>query len=173
MHRQRAHRNNGDPLGVRNYRGEALTYFLTHVDDYTEDCLPWPYKTDPTGYGHVWLEGRWARVHILACVHHYGPMPAPKMMVLHQPVICHNRSCFNWRHLRWGTNQENTIDKVRDETIPTGERCYNARLTRSKVTEIRTRHTAGGISMRTLAIEYGVTHSVISGILSGQMWKDS
>ncbi len=46
-----------------------------------------------------------------------------------------------------------------------------AKLDHEKAAEIRARHAAGGISMRKLAREYGVHHSVISAVVRGKSWK--
>lgn len=48
----------------------------------------------------------------------------------------------------------------------------NTKLTQAKVTEIRSRHAAGGITQKVLAMEYGVTPSHISNIIRGEQWAD-
>jgi hypothetical protein len=46
-----------------------------------------------------------------------------------------------------------------------------AKLDRAKAEEIKTKFAAGGVSMRTLAKEYGVHHSAISAIIRGKSWR--
>jgi hypothetical protein len=115
-HYLRARAHGGDPLGGGISPGEALAYFQAHVEDDTEECIVWPYATSGGGYGQIRLRGQLHHVHVLACEHHYGPMPEPGMMAIHAPVVCHNPPCFNWRHLRWGTQKQNMGDITLDGT---------------------------------------------------------
>lgn len=117
VHYGAALRHDGDPLGGRRYapQGEALAFFLTHVDDVTGECMIWPYSIAGKGYGCVHIDGVKRYVHILACERHHGPRP-PGMQAVHAPVICHDPACFNWQHLFWATPRENEDHKVLDET---------------------------------------------------------
>ena len=147
-----------------------MAYYLAHVDDDTEDCVLWPYATT-FGYGVLYVSGHLQRVHVLACVRHHGP-PPEGMRALHAAVICHNPTCFNWRHLRWGTVKENSADMLLDGTDATGERSWDARLTWDQVTEIRARYAAGGITQTALAAEYGVSFQHLSLIVKGRRWPN-
>lgn len=152
--------------------GEAQAYYWAHVDDNTNDCTLWPYAAVAGGYGALRVEGRTRPVHVLACERHYGPMPKPGMLAIHFPVICHNRLCFNWRHLRWGTRKQNRTDTVPDGTINTGERNGQARLTWEQVTKIRAQYAMGGISQRALAVEHGVSSATIWHIVNQHTWRN-
>jgi hypothetical protein len=163
-------RRYGDPLGGGAYRGRASRYFWEHVDDDTDSCIVWPQRAGDD-YGQIWINGKVLSAHVVACERRYGPMPAPGMVVTHLPVICHNRGCFNWRHLRWATQKQNIADKVLDGTVSTGTRNGRAILTEEQVIEIRTRYAAGGISRRLLGIEYGVSGVTIKHIVVGDTWK--
>jgi hypothetical protein len=152
-------------------RGEALAYYLAHVDDDTDQCLLWPFSVR-SGYGQLTINGHKYGVHILACEQHYGPMPRPGMFAIHAPVICHNKHCFNWRHLRWGAPSENSADMTLDGTTTVGERSGRAKLTWAQVFELRALYAAGGVSQRALAARYGVTLSVVNLIIRQLRWKD-
>ena len=147
--------------------GEPLAFYLAHVDDETEECILWPYS-DAAGYGHLKLDGRVQYVHRLACERRYGPA-STGMWAIHLPVVCHNPSCFNWRHLRWGTPSENTRDTVKDGTR-SPLKPWHASLTWEQVRQIRSRYEAGGISQRALAAEYGVAQSAIWRIVTYRSW---
>lgn len=171
-HYKRARRYNGDPLGGGIFRpanGEPETYFWAHVDDVTDDCILWPYAASG-GYGHFFSGGRNQPVHILACERHRGPRPIG-MWALHTPVICHQKLCFNWRHLSWGTVQRNHDDMILDGTDPLGERNSRAKLTWDLIAEIRTSYAAGGVTMRTLGLTYGVTEGNIWHIIKLRTWR--
>jgi hypothetical protein len=149
--------------------GVPMAYYLTHVNDETDECILWPYGQNGSGYGVLWFDGRTQKVHILSCVHHHGPRPSG-MDATHLPVICHNTLCFNGRHLRWGSARENHADAVRDGTATVYERCGQAKLTWALATEIRERYAAGGVTQAALGIEYGVHNSVINRIVHQQAW---
>lgn len=169
-HYTRAARHEGDPLGGRTSDGEAAAYFLAHADDITNDCITWPYSTYGNGYGYFWLDDHHQSVHVLACERHYGPRPQG-LLALHAPVICHNRLCFNWRHLSWRTPSDNNADMILDETNSIGERHGQARLTWEIVNEARSRYAAGDITHRELAEEYGVSRDAITAAISGRTWS--
>jgi hypothetical protein len=149
----------------------ALAYFFEHVDDVTVRCLDWPYSVDQGGYGVVQLDGRQQKIHALACERRHGPKPHPEMIAIHLPVVCHNRSCFNGRHLRWGTVRQNFDDMVLDGTNPAGERHPLAKLTWKKVGQIRAQYAAGGVTQLAIAAQYGVSKSTISHIITRRKWK--
>lgn len=52
-----------------------------------------------------------------------------------------------------------------------GERNARAKLTTEQVTTIRGRYAARGVSLRALALEYGVNHSVIWTIVRHKAWR--
>lgn len=149
--------------------GEPLAYYLDHVEDDTDDCIIWPYAIT-AGYGTVRLNGRRQYVHVLACEQHYGPKPVPGMWVAHAPVICHNPLCFNWRHLRWATLQENLADRFIDQTTPAGEANGRAKLTSTQVAAIRADYATSGISQRALACKFGVGKTAINNIVHNRRW---
>ncbi len=62
------------------------------------DCLVW---TGPTtdGYGRVYANGWWQRVHRVVYERLVGPIPPDKPLVLHR---CRERACFTAAHLYVG-----------------------------------------------------------------------
>ncbi len=71
--------------------------------------------------------------------------------------------------LRWGTKPENQADRIPAGTSNRGERSANAKLTKEKIMDIRRRYAAGE-SQRALSLEYDVSNSLVSNIISGKVW---
>lgn len=71
----------------------------------TDDCIEWPFYVHPSGYGIYQTR----TVNSLICEKAHGPAPSDKPFSLHS---CHNRSCGNPLHLRWGSAKENTEDMM-------------------------------------------------------------
>ena len=156
---------NGHPLAGRTFEGEPERYMREVAATYTgEECLPWPYRTNPQGYAQ--LTGG-ANVCRIICEAVNGPPPSPSHEAAHN---CGNGAdgCVNGSHLFWKTRAENEADKILHGTSNRGERCGSAKLTREQVLEIR----AIGRSMlqREVAALYGVTDSSIRDILKRKRW---
>lgn len=154
--------------------GEPLAYFNAHVDIETDDCIEWPYGTNSRGYGVVYLASQPIYVHVLACERRHGARPAG-MEVTHAPGTCHNRRCFNPRHLAWDTpSVNNSTHKEIDGTLAIGEKNPRARLTNTQVEQVRARWESGGrITKRDLAAEFGVSEMTIGRALRGESWRQT
>lgn len=92
----------------------------------------------------------------------------PELDVLHGGNGTLDNSLVN---LRWGTHQENMMDKVQSGTSNRGERSATHKLTEKQVNDIRNelKNPYWGIS-RDLAEIYGVDASIISHIKAGRIW---
>ena len=74
---------------------------------HSDKCLEWPKGTDASGYGVTqFYKKRWT-VHRLSFFYHTGFHPGQRH-VLHK---CHNRLCFNPKHLYLGDNNLNQRDR--------------------------------------------------------------
>lgn len=104
--------------------------------------------------------------------------PSPEHVAMHR---CDNPRCVNPRHLQWGTQQENMIDRsykeaVRKQIIAEQDMdeaagrlngSKRAKLSEEDVRRIRT-------SKKTtiaLAEEMGVTNQAISNVRTGRTWS--
>jgi len=74
-------------------------------------------------------------------------------------------------NLQWGTSKENAADAKRHGTRLVGSRQTQAKLTEADVLEIRRRAKEGrGGVQGELAVEYGVSDTIISHIVTRKAW---
>lgn len=135
-----------------------------------DDCWEWQGVRFSNGYGCIVIKNHQrAMTHRVAYELAYGPIPEG-MHILHS---CDNPPCCNPAHLRTGTAQENYQDaRLRGRTNPPrGTRSGKAKLTEANVKEIRDIYSLGGIAMREIARQYGVSYSTIHGIICRSHWK--
>lgn len=132
-----------------------------HVGD---DCLPWPYCMDPTGYGKASVGGLRVRASRSMCLLAHGDPPTPAHEHAHS---CGNRACFNPNHLRWDTKGGNAADRALHGTENRGEQNGHARLTEAEVRAIR----ADSRLQRIIAVEHGIAPHHVSQIKSRKVWR--
>jgi len=144
---------------------EMKEWLETQYDLNDNGCWVWKNGTNK-GYGQVNWIGRRLEIHRLYWL--LSGRTIPEGLVLcHGP--CHNRACYNPEHLSTGTRAENQVDRVRDGTDVTGEKCYNAKLTEAQVLTIRANPEKK--FHRELAEEYGVAQGLITNIINRKRWK--
>ena len=149
-------------------RGEARAFFLTNVDRVTDDCVIWPFAVDAGGYGKIRVNGRNIGVHREACRRAHGEPPTAESVAMHGP--CHEPRCFNGRHLHWGTDAENQIDKVRDGTVQLGEAHPQSRFTEAEICEMR-RMAAAGHRTIDIADRFGTIPQYVYKIVTRRLWR--
>lgn len=136
-----------------------------------DECWPWMGHRNPDGYGRTeWRENGSivrAMTHRLAYEEHFGPIP-DGVLICHK---CDNPPCCNPHHLFAGTNQDNIRDaaKKRRLYIAAGVGNGQAILTDSDVREIRKLREAG-MTMAAIALNFSVSRSLVSLVLSGRRW---
>lgn len=105
-------------------------------------------------------------VHRLSLVIH-GQAVKEGDCVLHK---CDNPSCVRPDHLFIGDRKANVDDMIQKKRMPRGEERCNAKLDPQKVIEIIVRVKAGE-TRSSLAKEYGVSQSLLTGICNGSRWS--
>ena len=141
-------------------------------------CWTWTGSADRRGYGQVRAAGRGSRLlkaHRVAWAMANGPL-APEVLVLHR---CDNPGCVRPSHLFEGTQKDNCQDarskgrlvfQVSPELYRRGEQVHGAKLTASKVEEIRRLHGIG-LTQAALAKRFGVSQQAVSSLVRGKTWR--
>lgn len=157
----------------------------------TDTCWLWSGRPGGTGYGHMGVGGKPAIASRLAWELCFGPIP-DGLFVLHS---CDTPLCVRPDHLFLGTQSDNMRDCARKkrlgqqkdparwcwgpthpflqhpETKPRGEHHWNAHLTEIGVREMRRRHASGEMSIRQLAVLFGISHGAVWHILQRRRWR--
>lgn len=155
--------------------GAAVATFEDLMRIETDDCVHWPYYRLPNGYGvfNMVADGvrRKVYVHREALRRRVGDPPtARERYASHLPIVCHNPSCMNYRHLRWATASQNALDRKLDGTEVCGERHHASVLTAVDVRVIRRRYSAGE-TFAAIGRTFGVSYNTVARVISGESWK--
>lgn len=123
------------------------------------------------GYHRVGLVGedgkqQWLRVHRLVLEAFVGPCPEGHEGAHRDGIKLNNRLC----NLRWATPKENAMDRQRHDTQVRGVRQGLAKLTPTKVREIRRRMTAGerGASV---AKDFDIDRRTAGQVYKRETWR--
>jgi hypothetical protein len=124
-----------------------------------DDCLPWPFARNPTGYAATGRRGKTIYIHRLICEEVNGPPPEPRYQAAHSCGKGHE-GCVNPRHLSWKTPGENQAE---------GPNHPRYKLTPQIATAIR--HLKDRMKPHEIAECFGVTEATVRKVQAGQTWK--
>lgn len=135
-------------------------------------CWEWQAPTFLSSpYGQIKLPGMGRSIgpHRASWLLHFGEIPEG-LAVLHR---CDNPKCVRIDHLSLGTQLENIADMHRKGRgrAATGDEHGHSKLTADTVRQLRERYAHGGVTVRQLAAEHGVTNGAMWQALSGATWK--
>jgi hypothetical protein len=149
--------------------------------DRSDTCWTWIGAVGSKGYGSISINGREVRVHVVAWQLAAGPIP-DGMLVCH---TCDVRRCtrnddigvyvvggveYERRgHLWLGTNAANLVDMRSKGRYPVGDVRSDAKISDDSIRAMRERYRKGGISMRALAREAGLSLSHTQRLLREQI----
>lgn len=144
-------------------KGSSEQFIRAHANYGGDDCLLWPYRTTPKGYGLAVIGGVQKRASRWMCIAAHGEPASTALVAAHS---CGNPTCVNPRHLRWATDMENSADREIHGTVNRGERNGKTTLTASDVAYIR----SAPPSLAPLMQMFGMSKHGISKIRSGKRW---
>lgn len=156
------YRRHGSPHGGRQNHGDPKVFFEQVLKVETDDCVLWPYGRGgyKSRYGIMHVRCRKVYVHRAVLMVTAGPRPTDKHEAAHN---CGNGLCCNPRHIRWATSSENKIDKIKHGT-------YGWKLDESDVISIYYLATKTDMSVREIAIEFGINRTTVHDIKTKASW---
>jgi hypothetical protein len=155
----------GDPLAGGSEKGAVMRWLQANADHDGDDCLGFPFSSIEGYYSVSMGGGRWSKAHRVMCELRHGP-PRKGQLALHN---CHNKSCVNPKHLRWGTPKENMQDAILCGNVARGEKSSASKLDEEMVLQIRKRWD-GGETLDEIAKDFPVTRGAIWMAATGRTW---
>ncbi len=145
------------------------------------ECWLWTGQVNASGYGRIEIADKRCQAHRVSWEVHRGPIP-DGLSVLHNCPDGDNPRCINPKHLFLGTHLDNMRDMAQKgraaktalshpESRPRGSRAPSALLTEEAVRAIRSRYAEGGVTLRELALVYGVHKATIGAIVTRRNWR--
>lgn len=154
-----------------------LARHITIVDDPPDlkegelgPCWEWEKKNrDKDGYGLFKHKNKTYRAIRVVWVLSNGYMEEG-VVILHR---CDNPPCCRPSHLYADTHQANMDDMKAKGRQAKGDRVATAKLTWTKVHDMRADHETGEYSMHELAAKYNVHYTTAIRIIKGDTWNDA
>lgn len=135
-----------------------------YIPEPNTGCWLWMGAMQENGYGSVKQNKISLTAHRASWVLHHGFIPK-NLNVCHK---CDERSCVNPAHLFLETQKENIQDMIKK-----GRRDFSQKLSAEIVREIRNEYKGPykGKSLKSLAIQYGVSLQNVHYIVKNKIWK--
>lgn len=143
-------------------KGKCIAWIRAHLDYQGDECLPWPFSRQPSGYGSFGYLGKLHYAHRFICEATHGPPPSPKHHAAHSVCWRGQEGCVNNRHITWQTPSENAIDrgKFGFKSRPIGTVTH---LTKEQIHDIRT----SGLTVFALMDKHNITRGIV------RYWRDT
>lgn len=120
------------------------------------------------GYGQIAVEGRMRGAHRVALELALGRALGPDEDATH---TCDVPACIEPSHLRPANASQNALEAVARGRWALGERHPRARLTTALVAALRAGYGASGATIRSLALDAGVSPVAARAAIRGRSWK--
>lgn len=149
------------------YRTDGDNIFWAFVDKGSkQDCWEWQ-GGFVSGYGSFTKNNTRIEAHRYSWQIHFGKIP-DDLCVCHR---CDNRKCVNPAHLFLGTPADNAHDMWNKQRGIYGEKSHLAKLKTEQVLSIIDKYSSGTYTHKSLAIDLGISESLVCEIVSGHTWK--
>lgn len=150
-----------------------LIYFWSRVVKSDHDCWIWTHPRNNKGYGYPTFRGTRMLAHRASWIIHKGPIP-PGLDVLHH---CDNPACVRPDHLFLGTHSDNMRDAAKkgrnySQIHPESRRGMSNGCAKLDIESVHAIRAAQGMTLKQLAIQYGVSIANISYIRRHETWRD-
>lgn len=134
-------------------------------------CKEWQGKKTASGYGVTYIGGGMRYAHREAYAAHVGI--AYSEIVGEVRHKCDNRGCYEPEHLEAGSHADNMRDMRERGRACSGETRPMAKLDADAAQQIRDRYVPRCRinGTRALGREFGVSHTVVSDIVLGRLWR--
>lgn len=132
-----------------------------------DGCWEWQACRLSNGYGMIGNKGKGYLTHRVSWELTYGDIPEEQCVLHH----CDNRSCVRPDHLFLGTRGDNARDMVSKGRHRYGVRINTCKLTEDQVRQARMEYRDSDITVKDLAIRYGVSITAMSFLLRGKNWS--
>lgn len=129
-------------------------------------CWVWTSYRDPMGYGRFNITKRQPKLaHRVAYALVVGPIPDG----IHACHRCDNPACVRPEHIFLGTALDNMRDMSRKGRHGgrSGAQHSQAKITADIAGQIRAAWSQGGVTMRALGRQFGLSHGRISAVVRG------
>lgn len=135
-----------------------------------ENCWIWTGSIGKTGYGKLFVNGKFKSAHRYCWELNNGDIPL-NLCVLHK---CDNRNCVNPEHLFLGTHQDNMDDMIKKKRNFSlkGENHPRSKLKNTEVILIR-KMIKQGIPNLDIAKKFNIDPCTISHIKQLRTWRES
>lgn len=158
---------NGRHLNLPLTKEQLIQRFLWFIEPQENGCWKWTGGFLRNGYGQVRIAKKTRLTHRVSYELFIGPIPEG-ICVCHK---CDNRWCVRPDCFFLGTRHENMGDCAKKGRSSHGSAHPNAVFSELDVLQIRAAHSAGGVTHKGLAKEYGVHLITIGRILRRERWK--
>lgn len=151
---------------------EQKQRFLKYTTKTECGCVLWT-GTVSGCYGRITINKRsWQAHHIGFILHHGVPIPSGQV-VRHKCPGFHNMLCVNGEHLELGTQKQNMLDAVGQNSIwrRRGQDSPLATLTDAQVSEIKKLLISGELNQTRIAQKFQINHRTINAIRQGKSWR--
>jgi hypothetical protein len=154
----------------RSGKGAKALWVFAHANYAGDDCLIWPFKRNPNGYGMLSYKAQLTWAHRFMCIVAHGEPPAGKTDAAHS--CGHgNQGCVNPRHLSWKSKRENMLDQRQHGTARNAWWGAKGKLKPAEVISIRA--LKGKKTAIEIAKDYPhITANTVRTVLRGVTWKN-